>query len=446
MKKCILLYLGVCLYFVGLQAQLSTEALILNAQEVNADFVEVNHATFQVFLHMPYGYDIRALAPTFQISPQATISPASGSTMNFISPVSYTVTAQDGITKNTYSVEVFVPTIILSRRISAGWNWISLSAVPSDLNVSSVLGSLPLTNLDYIKSVTASAVYYTSIGWFGELSNLPQYEMLFFKIAAESGLTNPPHIYFRLTGKEINPTITTIPVSQGWNRLGFILKGNIQLSKAFESSTLPPGVILLKSKEASAIYYPGSGWAGDLDSLRILTGYMMKTTTSGAIKYNASSARLDQVTQSVFPRKELYYDHRIDPLEYQNSANLIGELVDQNGEYVTRKGDILIASSQTETRGVSEAIFVPELNRYIFLLTMFSNLDQEKLSFSIKSLSDDREKALSNELLFVTDEVHGLAMNPLKLQLSGSTKTADVSNERSISVYQSTLLINKSDY
>ena len=249
-----------------------------------------------------------------------------------------------------------------------------------------------------------------------------------------------------LTGKEINPTITTIPVSQGWNRIGFILKGNIQLSKAFESSTLPPGVILLKSKEASAIYYPGSGWYGDLDSLRILTGYMMKTTTSGAIKYNASSTRLDQVTQSVFPRKELYRDYQIDPLEYENSANLIGELVDQNGEYVTRKGDLLIASSQTETRGVTEAIFVPELNRYIFLLTMFSNLDQEKLSFSIKSLSDDREKALSNEMLFVTDEVYGLAMNPLPLHLSSSTNLADVSNEKSMPAYLNILMAIKSDH
>ena len=48
---------------------------------------------------------VTALAPTFTISPLATISPASGSTQNFTSPVIYTVTAQNGATQN-YSVTV----------------------------------------------------------------------------------------------------------------------------------------------------------------------------------------------------------------------------------------------------------------------------------------------------------------------------------------------------
>jgi len=456
MKKCILLCLGVFLYSAGLQGQLSTEAQILNTQVMDADYVEVNLVTFQVFLHMPYGYDIRALAPTFQISPRATISPASGSTWNFTSPVSYTVTAEDGITKNTYSVEVFIPTVNLLRRIDPGWNWISLSAVPTDLNVNSVLGSLmqysppypslPLTDLYYIKSATASAVYYTSIGWFGELINLPQYEMMMFKTASISKAQ-----IFHLEGKEINPTLVSIPVSPGWNRIGYTLKGNSLLKEAFDLSTLPPGEILLKSKEASAIYYPTSGWVGDLDYLFALTGYMMKTTSSGAIKYLASGSGTAPdpfsgfIPPIVFSRNELYHDYQIDPFKYQNSANLIGELVDQNGNHVTKKGDLLIASSQSETRGVSEAIFVPELNRYIFLLTMFSNLNEEKLRFSIKSLSDDKEKPLSNELFFGTDEVYGQAMNPLPLHLSSSINTAEVSNDRPISVYPNTLLTNKSD-
>ena len=48
---------------------------------------------------------VTALAPTFTISPLATISPASGSTQNFTNPVIYTVTAQNGATQN-YTVAV----------------------------------------------------------------------------------------------------------------------------------------------------------------------------------------------------------------------------------------------------------------------------------------------------------------------------------------------------
>ena len=150
--------------------------------------------------------------------------------------------------------------------------------------------------------------------------------------------------------------------------------------------------------------------------------------------------------QTVFRDEGIVPRLSIDPLAYQNSANLIGELVDQNGEYVTRKGDLLIASSQSETRGVTEAIFIPELNRYIFLLTMFSNINQEKLSFSIKSLSDDRERPLSNELVFVTDEVYGLSMDPLPLHLISSIKLGDLSNGKNIPIYLNTSLAIRVDY
>ncbi len=54
---------------------------------------------------MPNGTSVTNLAPTFSLSPFATISPASGSPQNFTNSVSYTVTAQNGTTKE-YSVTV----------------------------------------------------------------------------------------------------------------------------------------------------------------------------------------------------------------------------------------------------------------------------------------------------------------------------------------------------
>lgn len=59
--------------------------------------------TFTLFV--PPSQSLTALAPTFSISSLATLSPASGSTQNFTSPVTYIVTAQDGSTK-TYAVSV----------------------------------------------------------------------------------------------------------------------------------------------------------------------------------------------------------------------------------------------------------------------------------------------------------------------------------------------------
>lgn len=57
---------------------------------------------------MPYGTDLRALSPVIELSPNATVLPSSGVSKNFSSPVEYTVTAQNGITKKQYTVVVSI--------------------------------------------------------------------------------------------------------------------------------------------------------------------------------------------------------------------------------------------------------------------------------------------------------------------------------------------------
>lgn len=406
---------------------LSEEAKILNADVLNADSVKVDSIGMQVIMYMPYGTDSRSLAPMFTISKLATISPASGSTRNFTSPVNYVVTAEDGITKKVYSVKVFIPNISLKRSLAAGWNWISLSAVPPDLSITPVFSGLTMSNLDYMKSATASSVYYSASGWFGDLTTLPQYEMLMFKKFTSQVMT--------LTGKEINPALVTIPVSTGWNRIGYIMKGNAKLSEAFDPASLPTGDILLKSKEASAVYYPASGWAGDLDSLRILTGYMMKTAGNSNLKYLAGSAKLKSAQTTLFSRNSLYKEFNINPASFENSANMIGELVNENKENIISKGDLLVAYEKNEYRGVTEAVFVPDLNRYVFVLTMFSNTNQEKLNFRLKSLAKNAEEVIIEDLVFKTDEVYGKPMNPMALHRASATGIIEKDFDASVLVY-----------
>lgn len=406
---------------------LSDKAKILSAGVANADSVIVDSVGMQVIMYMPYGTDSRSLAPTFTISKLATISPASGSVRDFTSPVNYIVTAEDGLTKKVYAVKVFVPNISLKRNLAAGWNWISLSVVPANLQVNQVLSKLTMSNLDYIKSEIASAVYYTSSGWFGDLTTLPQFEMLMLKKATVENLS--------ITGKEINPSLVTIPVTAGWNRIGYIMKGNAKLSSAFDPASLPTGDILLKSKEASAVYYPVSGWTGDLDSLRVLTGYMMKTAGNSNLKYRAGSAKLKSAQPNLFNRSSLYSEYKINPALFMNSANLIGELVNANNEPVIGKGDLLLAYSNNEPRGVAEAVFVSDLNRYVFILTMFSNTNEENLSFRLKTPAKHTEEEITEELIFKTDEIFGQPMVPMTLHLSGATNLDETGVDQTISIY-----------
>lgn len=60
-----------------------------------------------IALTVPFGTNVTALVPTIEISPKATISPATGVAQNFTSPVKYTVTAEDG-SKAEYTVTLTI--------------------------------------------------------------------------------------------------------------------------------------------------------------------------------------------------------------------------------------------------------------------------------------------------------------------------------------------------
>jgi len=65
----------------------------------------VNHT---VALTVPYGTNVTALVPTITLSAGATVDPLTGVAQNFTTPVIYTVTAQDGITTQAWTVTVAI--------------------------------------------------------------------------------------------------------------------------------------------------------------------------------------------------------------------------------------------------------------------------------------------------------------------------------------------------
>jgi hypothetical protein len=131
----------------------------------------------------------------------------------------------------------------------------------------------------------------------------------------------------------------------------------------------------------------------------------------------------------------LYNKYSINPPAFEHSANLIAELVSPANQNIIRKGDLLLAYSNSEPRGITEACFVPDLNRYVFILSMFSNSNQEKLSFRIKSAANNVEEVISEEVVFRPDEVYGAAMAPFRLHLANPTGLFDRVAEASLEVF-----------
>ena len=219
-----------------------------------------------------------------------------------------------------------------------------------------------------------------------------------------------------INGKQINPLQATITVTTGWNRIAYLLKGNSPLNSAFDKASLPAGDLLIKSKEASAIYYPATGWVGDLDSMKVLNGYMLKASSAGNIRYNASGVKPKSAVAgpAMFMRDDLYAMYNIQPENFEYSAIFISELANSAGENTTRKGDLLIAYMGGEARGVTEALFIPELGRYIFVITVFSNT-KDNVTFQVKSTESTVPAPLTEKFVFASDEVYGTPSVPLQL-------------------------------
>jgi len=81
----------------------ATEITGFTLASVDGTIDAPNHTVSVV---LPYGTDVTALAPTIALSQGATVSPLSGVAQDFTNPVTYTVTAEDGVTTMPWMVTV----------------------------------------------------------------------------------------------------------------------------------------------------------------------------------------------------------------------------------------------------------------------------------------------------------------------------------------------------
>lgn len=402
---------------------LSNETLIDSVMMTGLDSFTIDTTNAQVKLYVPYGTDIRLLAPDFTISRMASISPSGGSIHDFSTPVYYLVTAEDGITSKLWKVEVFSKDVIISRQLKSGWNWISLNVQPEDMSISNLFNSLILTDLDYVKSVEYSATYYSATGWFGNLTSFPQNQMIKFRKNTAENLV--------IQGKEINPAITPVSLSPGWNNIAYLLKSDAAINSAIETTSLPEGDVIIKGLEGSAIYYEGSGWAGELDTLKVFHGYKLNVHSVGNLYYQASSITPKSLTTTIFNRKQLLRTYKLYPETYEFSSTLIAEAVNKDGLNSLHAGDLIIAWCQNECRGVSEARYVPALDKYIFILSYYSNNEEEDITFKIKPHSGDESYSTGFQISFHPDDIAGKAYQPVQITMDiVNSKTEDLSKNK----------------
>ncbi len=70
----------------------------------------INQINLTIGVTVPSGTDVTTLAPTYTVSPRATSTPASGDVRDFSTPQTYSVTSEDTLTTQVYTVTVILGT------------------------------------------------------------------------------------------------------------------------------------------------------------------------------------------------------------------------------------------------------------------------------------------------------------------------------------------------
>ena len=107
-----------CIREEALNTEADIESCTLAGDVLNRDPVIENE---KVTLYLKKTADLSDLAPEFTLTPGATISPASGTKLNFSSPQYYEVTSEDGQWKKQYKVEATttynIPTLFQFEKV-----------------------------------------------------------------------------------------------------------------------------------------------------------------------------------------------------------------------------------------------------------------------------------------------------------------------------------------
>lgn len=114
-----------CIREEALNTEADIESCTLANGVLNRDPVIENE---KVTLYLKKTADLSDLAPEFTLTPGATISPASGTKLNFSSPQYYEVTSEDGQWKKQYKVEATttynIPTLFQFEKVRTKGNYL----------------------------------------------------------------------------------------------------------------------------------------------------------------------------------------------------------------------------------------------------------------------------------------------------------------------------------
>lgn len=302
-------------------------------------------------------------------------------------------------------VATFIYSILQSKTgvsLNNGWNWVSFNMKNDALSsVNTALTSGSWTSDDVVKDNKYVDMYSANQKqWIGTLSKhgaLNNTQM--YKVRSSKAQT------LGLTGEAVHPTETTITLGAGWNYISYLPLVNMNVSDALKGYKAENGDVI-KSQDAFATYSTTNGWEGDLTTLTVGRGYMLKR---GA---NASQVSFTYPVES--PGSSVKAPASAKSYRYADNMNIIGEVEGISVE----DGDSLVAYVNGEMRGASRL----ERNHKVFLTIQ----GDEEAQMAIVLVRDGEIVATANNMIgYQSNNVLGTSDAPTAITFITDDRNLD---------------------
>lgn len=335
-------------------------------------------------------------------------------------------------------------TLLRKIFIHEGWNWISMNLAMSPSTPNAVLSSLSQPVGALIKGQTAFSAYsQNASSWIGTLNSLSPKAMYQYHSLNDDSIS--------LIGQYLDPETQTIPLSVGWNWIGYIPTQAMSINDAL-SSLQPSSGDIIKSQLHFAQYLAGTGWIGNLKTLNAPNGYLIKLAATDTLVYpdplsfrNPETGGLrDKVIPlpsgktevNDTPLQDMPFAHwTVNPVNYEYTMNLIAIVVESEGSNKLKDGDEVGAFVDGEIRGSGKALYIPALDAYMVFITVYSNKDGETLEFRYYDAGGQQVYVLTEKMDFKINGIIGKADLPVELHIVGLTGTGDLSSGAAFTVF-----------
>lgn len=303
----------------------------------------------------------------------------------------------------------FFSVVTVNYEFTSGWNWWATHIEMDGVNGMAMLQEGLGENATQISSQTAFTNYYAGYGWYGSLTTLNNESMYRVNMSAP--------VEFPLTGREADPALHPISITNGWNHIGFISATQLSVGEALADLTPSQGDVV-KNQKAYANYYQGYGWYGSLNTIKPGEGLMYKSVSNETLTFTYPSGMnngKDELAENLTGDNNHWVPN---VYAYPSNMNVMAVVELDDVELASDEYELAVFANG-ECRGSIRLIYAEPLNRYVAFLTV-SGEEASELTFGLYNATTGEECFDSaTNLTFMADAMVGDPNEPFKVSFKG---------------------------